>query len=622
MPSKDRTEALQTFNILDSDIQQELSGLIELASTVCDTPISLVNVLDSSTQFTKASKGWDIKQMPKEKSFCQYTIRDQDLLIVEDTLQDERFKNSEFVLGKPNIRFYAGAPLTTSEGISLGSICAIDSKPKKLNKSQKDSLRQIANEVMARFNLLKKEKELKAQNKELEDAGVFLQNSSDVQAIIDPESKKIIQINDEARNLVGFDKDYFLNNAFGSLIIDEEKRKEILAFLEQREVTHGEFSATITNKVNDQINLRYNFTYFHDKWYMTARDVTKQKQAKENLKRERKLSDKIINNLPNIFFMYDTDGNMIRWNNKFVESTGYNRREIAYMEPGDYFPDSQKKLIKDKVTQVFEEGEATIEAPLRTKQGNKIPHLFNASRFINQGQAYMLGTGQDITEQKNFQDKIQASLKEKETLLSEIHHRVKNNLAVISGLLQLESFQTENEQAQYMLKKSQLRIQSMASVHEMLYQSSSFNDLSFEGFVENIVGVIQSTFSANDNQIAFQINLEPLELNINQAVPCGLIINELITNAYKHAYKGKSGIIRVSIAKQEDNVIISVGDDGVGIPEEISLDKPTTLGFTLINNLSKQLNADISIDRQEGTNVDVRFTKENKKGAGSSMNVN
>lgn len=122
--------------------------------------------------------------------------------------------------------------------------------------------------------------------------------------------------------------------------------------------------------------------------------------------------------------MYDEEGNCIRWNNRFSKSTGYGEQEIAYMDPVEYFPEDQKQLIKEKLTQVFEEGEASIEASLLTKEGDEIPFLFNASRFVDQGEIYLLGTGQNITKQKENQSKIQASLKEKETLLSEIHHRV------------------------------------------------------------------------------------------------------------------------------------------------------------------------------------------------------
>jgi PAS domain S-box-containing protein len=619
MLAKERTEALQTFDILNKEMQQELSGLTELASKVCKTPISLVNVLDSSKQFTKASKGWDIQQMPKGKSFCQYTILDQDLMIVEDTLEDERFKNSEFVQGDPKIRFYAGAPLTTNDGINLGSLCAIDTKPKKLSESQKGSLRLIANEVMARFTLYKREKELKAQNKELLDAGIFLQNSSDIQAIIDPESKKISWINEEAAQLIEFDTDELLGKEFASLIVDEDERKQSLTFLDQRDVTEGEFSVTITSKRNAKKHLRCNFTYYNDKWYVTARDITKRKQAKKNLDRERKISDRIINNLPNNFFMYDEDGNCIRWNNKFSKSTGYGEQEIAYMGPVDYFLDTQKELIKQKISQVFEKGEAQIEATLVTKHGKEIPYLFSVARLIDQQKTYLLGIGQDLSEQKKYQNKIETSLKEKETLLSEIHHRVKNNLAIISGLLRLESFQSENEHTQEVLKDSQLRIQSMFTVHEMLYQSSSFNDLSFGDFVENIVRAIKDTFPERVNEIEFQFDVEPLQLNINQAVPCGLILNELITNAYKHAYPDTEGIVNVSIKKQGDQVTMVVEDNGVGIPEKISISQPATLGLTLINNLLRQLYADLSINNEQGTKVEVKFTKEDIKGSGSSM---
>jgi len=192
---------------------------------------------------------------------------------------------------------------------------------------------------------------------------------------------------------------------------------------------------------------------------------------------------------------------------------------------------------------------------------------------------------------------------------------------VISGLLQLESFQSENKHTQKILRNTQLRIQTMATVHEMFYQSSSFNNLRFENFVENMVEAIQAILTNQTNQITFEFDVEPLELNINQAVPCGLILNELITNAYKHAYPESGGEVEVSIETEGKKVTMGVEDNGIGLLERISIDEPMTLGFTLIKNLSKQLNAKILLDRQLGTNVSVQFTKEDKKGAGSSMGI-
>jgi len=218
---------------------------------------------------------------------------------------------------------------------------------------------------------------------------------------------------------------------------------------------------------------------------------------------------------------------------------------------------------------------------------------------------------------------IKENLREKETLLAEIHHRVKNNLAVISGLLQLESQKTEDKQTERILKNSQLRIHSMATVHEMLYEAKNFNRLSFSDFVAEMVSSIQEIYETDSKNIDLKLNTADINLNVNQAVPCGLIINELVTNAFKHAYPdGGEGVVAVSIEEKEEKITLQVEDEGVGLPDDFSLESSETLGFTLVNILAQQLKAEVTVDTEERTTISVIFDKEDKKGSSSSLRLN
>jgi two-component sensor histidine kinase len=218
---------------------------------------------------------------------------------------------------------------------------------------------------------------------------------------------------------------------------------------------------------------------------------------------------------------------------------------------------------------------------------------------------------------------LKDNIREKEILLAEIHHRVKNNLAVISGLLQLESQNTENEHTEQILKNSQLRIHSMATVHEMLYEAPDFNKLSFDEFVSQMVSSISEVYETDKSSIEINLNTADINLNVNQAVPCGLIINELVTNAIKHAYPdAESGLVEISICQKERNIFLAVRDGGIGLSDDFSLENTDSLGFTLIRILSEQLNANVTIDSQNGTTLSVVFEKENKKGSSSSLYLN
>jgi len=218
---------------------------------------------------------------------------------------------------------------------------------------------------------------------------------------------------------------------------------------------------------------------------------------------------------------------------------------------------------------------------------------------------------------------IKENLREKETLLAEIHHRVKNNLAVISGLLQLESSNVEEEHTERILKNSQLRIQSMATVHEMLYEAQNFNNLSFNDFIKKMVTSIHDIYKSAYSDLSVDIEAEDIDLNVNQAVPFGLMVNELVTNAFKHAYPdGGSGVVAISFFEEEGNVVLTVEDEGMGLDDDFSLEESESLGFSLIKILSQQIDADVTVESEHGTKVTVVFEKKDKKGSSSSLNLN
>ncbi|MDR8393560.1 HAMP domain-containing protein [Aliifodinibius sp. S!AR15-10] len=220
---------------------------------------------------------------------------------------------------------------------------------------------------------------------------------------------------------------------------------------------------------------------------------------------------------------------------------------------------------------------------------------------------------------------IKENLREKEILLAEIHHRVKNNLAVISGLLELEGQNSEDGQSVRILKNSQMRIHSMATVHEMLYQSNDFNNLSFDDFVAKMVSSIQGVYTNNGSPKQVTLDISDVQLNVNQAVPCGLIINELVTNAFKHAYPGsRTGLINITLEERDNHIFLCVTDEGVGLPDDFSFEenKNESLGFTLVEILARQINAELNVNTEGGTSISVLFEKKNKKGASSSLNLN
>ncbi|HYX06626.1 MAG TPA: sensor histidine kinase, partial [Bacteroidales bacterium] len=206
------------------------------------------------------------------------------------------------------------------------------------------------------------------------------------------------------------------------------------------------------------------------------------------------------------------------------------------------------------------------------------------------------------------------SLHEKEVLLSEIHHRVKNNLAVISGLLELESMQNRNpEQA---LKESRDRIHSMAMIHEILYQSHNFSEIRLDYYINELSEYVCDTYAQSGQNIGLSANLEPVVLNINQAVPAGLILNELMANAIEHGFKEQSeGEIAIHLEESEGTVRLLLRNNGQALPEEFNLETTTSTGFAIVKALVSQLNGQLRIKNTEAPAIVLQFSKSDASGS-------
>ncbi|MDI6644217.1 MAG: histidine kinase dimerization/phosphoacceptor domain -containing protein [Methanobacteriaceae archaeon] len=214
------------------------------------------------------------------------------------------------------------------------------------------------------------------------------------------------------------------------------------------------------------------------------------------------------------------------------------------------------------------------------------------------------------TDRWNAAKQIENSLKEKEMLLGEIHHRVKNNLQIISSLLNLQSIHIKDPFDKELFTESQNRVKSMAIIHEKLYQSQNFTKINLKDYTISLLKDIMGTYMTDPDQIRFELDADNIELNLETAIPCGLILNELITNSIKHAFpSGSKG--NISIKFREDNGMyqLEVADDGVGFPEDLDLENAKSLGLELINNLVNQLDGNIELESNHGTRFIINFSE-------------
>lgn len=215
----------------------------------------------------------------------------------------------------------------------------------------------------------------------------------------------------------------------------------------------------------------------------------------------------------------------------------------------------------------------------------------------------------DITNRKITENRLKESLREKDILLRELHHRVKNNLQVISSLLNLQANHTSDAATREMFRETQRRIRSMALVHEQLYQSANLSRINFASYLDHLSSHLFQSCGVSTHRVQLKKQTEEIFLEVNTAIPLGMIFNELLTNSLKHAFPGeKEGEIRVILTRVDANrCLLEVADNGVGLPEDLSLEESQTLGLQIVHTLSQQIQAEIKIERSQGTSFQIFF---------------
>ena len=214
---------------------------------------------------------------------------------------------------------------------------------------------------------------------------------------------------------------------------------------------------------------------------------------------------------------------------------------------------------------------------------------------------------QDVDKRKKLETQLEKSLDEKDLMMKEIHHRVKNNMQVISSLLSLQSIYHDNVKTRNVLRESQNRVKSMAMVHEKLYQSETLLKIDLKEYVDQVILHLYASYGQDRNKLKTSVQVESIQMDINTAVPVGLIINELLTNSLKYAFPQGNGKLSLKLKVVDDDYCLEIADNGVGLPSDFNINQTKTLGFQLVNRLVKQLNGSIELDISEGTKFRIKF---------------
>ena len=341
----------------------------------------------------------------------------------------------------------------------------------------------------------------------------------------------------------------------------------------------------------------------------TTRDTTEQVESEKKL-RETELYYKTLIETSNTgFALVDAQSNVVDANHEYVRIAGLtSKEEIIGRNEREWTADEYKDIQEAEIKKCLANGYIRgLEVDYVNSKGDIIPVEINGSVMHFDHGSYILKICRDITERKEAQEILNDSLHEKQILLKEIHHRVKNNLAVISGLLELQSHYINNTEVKSVLIESTRRIKSMALIHEKLYLTDSLSNVDFALYIEDLIHSIKKSYVNPEVEVEINTTIKDVRLDIVKAVPCGLLLNEIITNSFKHAFSGmKKGNIDIDFYK-DDVYCLKVKDNGCGIPEDYNYKKAKTLGFTLINALAKQLNGQLEIINDKGLSIEIRF---------------
>ncbi|HEX2122879.1 MAG TPA: PAS domain S-box protein [Thermoanaerobaculia bacterium] len=343
------------------------------------------------------------------------------------------------------------------------------------------------------------------------------------------------------------------------------------------------------------------------------RDITTQRHAEARFRG-------LLEAAPDGIIVVDANGTIVIVNSQTERMFGYTRQELIGQAIEIVVPDrwrgrhvgDRNSYVDNPVTRPMGAGRTLTG---RTKDGSELPVEISLSPLYTEEGMLVMSIVRDITERRKAEELIQASLREKEALLKEIHHRVKNNLQITSSLLRLQSGSIEDERIRGTFEETQSRIRSMALVHEKLYQSSNLARIDFGDYIRSLGELLFHSFAVDRRRIALEVAGEKVFVSIETAVPCALIVNELLTNALKHAYPGRrSGTIRVQLAVGPDEgVSLTIADEGVGLPRDLDVPHASTLGLRLVHALVEQIDGRLSIDRSGPTAFTIAFPGERAK---------
>ncbi|MBD2628404.1 GAF domain-containing protein [Trichormus variabilis] len=790
-----RLKVLYEYQILDTGSEEIFDDLVQLAADLCETPIAWISLVDAEREWFKSKVGLTRSEVPRNVGFGSYTILQNEILIIPDTLQEGRFVNNPLVTSEPYLRFYAGVPLINSSGVALGCLCVMDFVPRNLSAKEQTALKYISKQVILNIELNFKKK---SDNSRIRDLTQAIPIPLMIFRVSDG---LILYANSELMQTFQLSYEELCNTKIADLYNEISELNSLIETLSSNGYLHGQeilFKRKDGSFIWAITSLQY-LSFNQDIVILIVfYDITKRKHTETQLREQNEFLQSIFQNIPLMIALNDTNGKIL-WVNQNLELTlGWNLQDFQtynvfaelYPNPEDrqsvidfiqsaqpvwkdfrnhlrdgrildtswtnvrlpkgetlgigqditarkqteqalkaqaereqlmrtiaqrirqslnlqdilnatvkevrdllqvdrvvvyqFAPDMSGKIVAESVVagwtvalgieiedMCFQSGaglqyhqgrkraisniytaglsdchlnllaqfevKANLVVPILLESNGEssgsglwgllIAHQCSEPREWEENQLDLLDqlTVQiaiaiqqssifqqaqiEIEQRQKAEVQLRSALAEKEVLLKEVHHRVKNNLQIVSSLLQLQSHTTKDTEVIKALRESQNRIESISLIHKNLYTSPNIGQLDIFEYINNLTSSLLTSYQIVPDKIILETQIDSVKLNVDEAIACGLVVNELISNAIKHAFPNQQqGLIIIKLHKLDNNIELVVQDNGIGLPEGLDWKNTNSLGLSLVYDLvTEQLEGNITVERNQGTLFHIQF---------------
>jgi PAS domain S-box-containing protein len=549
------------------------------------------------------------------KGLTDYVLRTGETLLCDADLEKELSRRGEVGRIGTLSSCWLGVPLRVKDK-TIGVI-AVDnySDPKAYGEREKKILEYVSGQVA---NAIERKRVEEALRESEEQIKASLENAPDGVYLSDL-AGTFLYGNRRTEEIIGYPREEIIGKNMMVLnLLAPEGRAKAAELLQAnfRGQSTGPDELTLTRKDGTPIVVEINTSVVRRLGKPIVigfvRDVTERAQTEERLRESERKYRELYDFLPIPVYEMDLEANITVANRAIYKAfkgteddfkKGFNAWKLLS-------PDEIKRSATNIQRLLKGEDVPGTEYNLTRLDGSTFPAIVVSSAIFDRGRPVGLrGAIIDISERKRAEEAVQTSLREKEILLREIHHRVKNNMQVISSLFNLQAGHVTAENARGMLKEGQMRIRSMALVHEKLYQSRDLSKIDFADYLRSLSTHLFHFFRVEAGRIRLETHLEPIHLNVNSAVPCGLLVNELVSNSLKHAFPAdRKGTVEIGLRRREDGIVeLRLADDGVGLPESLDFRRTESLGLQIVTLLVDQLEGTIELERGRGTVFTIVF---------------